>query len=53
MGENGLGMTDWGNNIRLNADRFGGSSECVKSGDEYQFLQTLAHEIAYSGDRDQ
>lgn len=47
MGENGLGMTDWGNNIRLNADRFGGSSECVKSGDEYQFLQTLAHEMLH------
>jgi RHS repeat-associated protein len=47
MGDNGLGMTDWGNNIRLNADRFGGSSQCVKSGDEYQFLQTLAHEMLH------
>ncbi|CAM8625966.1 Rhs repeat-associated core [Comamonadaceae bacterium] len=47
MGDNGLGMTDWGNNIRLNADRFGGGSQCVKSGDEYQFLQTLAHEMLH------
>ena len=47
MGENGLGMTDWGNNISLNSDRFGSSTECVKSGDEYQFLQTLAHEMLH------
>ncbi|BCB27724.1 hypothetical protein SKTS_26100 [Sulfurimicrobium lacus] len=47
MGENGLGMTDWGNNITLNSNRFGGSSECVKRGDEYQFLQTLAHEMLH------
>ncbi|MDC6180284.1 RHS repeat-associated core domain-containing protein, partial [Ralstonia solanacearum] len=24
MGENGLGMTDWGNNIKMNSDRFNG-----------------------------
>ena len=47
MGENGLGMTDWANNIRLNSSRFGDSSTCVKSGDEYQFLQTLAHEMLH------
>lgn len=47
MGENGLGVTDWRNNIRLNADRYGGSSACVRSGDEYQFLQTLAHEMLH------
>jgi hypothetical protein len=40
MGEDGLGMTDLGNNIRLNADRFGGSTACVRTGDEGQFLQT-------------
>lgn len=47
MGDRGLGMTDWANNIRLNANRFGDASECVKSGDEYQFLQTLAHEMLH------
>ncbi|WP_440534607.1 RHS repeat-associated core domain-containing protein [Variovorax sp. YR566] len=47
MGENGLGMTDWTNNIRINSDRFGDSSKCVRSGDEYQFLQTLAHELLH------
>ena len=47
MGENGLGMTDWGNNVSLNSDRFGSGTDCVKSGDEYQFLQTLAHEMLH------
>ena len=47
MGDGGLGMTDWGNNIRINADRFGGSADCVRSGDEGQFLQTLTHEMLH------
>ena len=44
MGKNILGMTDFANRIHLNSERFGTALECVKSGDEYQFLQTLAHE---------
>ncbi|MDN3370535.1 hypothetical protein ACQZ32_00980 [Ralstonia pseudosolanacearum] len=47
MGENGLGMTDWKNNIKLNSDRFGGRDDCIRYGDEYQFLQTLAHEMLH------
>ena len=43
----GLGRTGWANNILLNSNRFGNASECVKSGDEYQFLQTLAHEMLH------
>lgn len=47
MGQNGLGMTDWGDNIQMNSDRFGDSSTPVRNGDEYQFLQTLAHEMLH------
>jgi len=47
LGENSLGTTDWGNNIQLSSERFGDSKTCVQGGDEYQFLQTLAHEMLH------
>jgi RHS repeat-associated protein len=47
MGENGLGVTNWKNEITLNADRFGDSKTPIRAGDEYQFLQTIAHEMMH------
>ena len=43
----GLGKTDWTNNVVMNSGRFGDSQTPVRSGDEYQFLQTLAHEMLH------
>jgi len=47
MGDDGLGMTDWNNNIYMNSDRFGDDNAPFKRGDEYQFLQTLTHEMLH------
>lgn len=45
--KDGFAVTDFANNILLNSKRFGDATECVPSGDEYQFLQTLAHEMLH------
>nr|HMS86650.1 hypothetical protein [Nitrospira sp.] len=47
MGENGLGMTDWGDNIYLNSRIFGDSATPVDPLLIGQLLQTLAHEMLH------
>jgi hypothetical protein len=42
-----LGVTDFFNNVTLNSDRFGDSKTPVRPNDEYQFLQTMAHEMMH------
>lgn len=47
MGENGAGMTDWGNNITLNSNLYGDSKTPVMDMIRSEFLQTLAHEMLH------
>ena len=47
MGENGAGMTDWGNNITLNSRLYGDSNTPVIDMIRSEFLQTTAHEMLH------
>jgi RHS repeat-associated protein len=47
MGENGVGMTDWSNNVTLNSKLYGDSKTPVNDMLQSEFLQTLAHEMLH------
>jgi RHS repeat-associated protein len=46
-GENGAGMTDWGNNVTLNSKLYGDSKTPVDEFLRSEFLQSLAHEMLH------